>query len=131
MRLAQIKNEADYDRTFFGISVNIASEDDQVLDKEVYEALIKNCPNFQDFTDPPTSGGDPKIRIKGSDAEGNVKIDASNLGEDTMLTAPAVKLEAESVTGVPESLYQKLQDDNRYQSLEKAGEVKFVSWEEK
>ena len=131
MKIAKIKNEADYDRTFFGIDVNLEAEDDRVLEREVYDILIKNCPNFQDLTNPPANGGDPRIRVYGSTDEGDVRIDASGMKEDTKFTAPSVKLEAESVTGVPEHLYDKLQNDNRYKSLEKAGEVKFVEWDEK
>lgn len=135
MKYAKIKNEADYDRTFFGISVTIEPREME-LDQETFQVLNKNCPNFQQMTNPPEHGGEPRIRVLGSTPDGKVRVNGSSengqgLGNPTLFTAPKVKLRANDVTKVPERHYNKLQDNNRFQSLQKDGELRFMGWEER
>lgn len=132
--MATIKNNAKYERTFFGVDVTIESKK-QVIDRDDYSVLIKNCVNFQQMTNPPSYGGQPVIRILGSTPSGDVRINASELGESTMFTAPQVKLNAngdnsDGLTEVPKNFYKKLRTDSRFQSLLDAGELEVIEEEE-
>lgn len=132
MEVVKIRNNVYYDRTFFGVHETIKPKAEQVLDRDVYDILIKHCELFQDMTRPPDSGGDPTIKILDSTPSGDVKVNAKGLGEPTVFTVPAVKLKADSVTSIPRKQYQRLQrKSSRFQSFMKAGELEFVGTEEK
>lgn len=131
MRYAKIKNQASYDRTFFGISETIEPIEDVELDRDVFEVLNKNCPNFQDMTNPPAHGGNPVIKVLGSTSDGDVRINATELNRPTMFTAPKVRLRGDDITEVPESHYHKLENNSKFQSLIKDGELRMMGWEEK
>mgnify|MGYP000323605057 CR=1 FL=1 len=130
MKVAKIKNESYYDKTFFGISVTIEPGEDEI-DLEEFSILNKNCPNFQDFTNPPVDGGKPRIRVLGSTPDNNVRVNAKGLGKTTMFTAPEVKLSANDITEVPKDTFNKLQDDERFNRLLDSGELKMMGWGEK
>lgn len=131
MKIKKIRNNTYYDKTFFGISVTLEPEE-QEIDQEKFEILNKNCPNFQQMTNPPEHGGTPRIRVLGSTPSGDVRLNAEGVGEPTMFTAPAVRLRGDDITGVPKDMYNKLQDDNRFKKLVDAGElVPMEGWEEK
>ncbi|MCF8012293.1 MAG: hypothetical protein K9L56_13535 [Clostridiales bacterium] len=130
MKVAKIKNEADYDRTFFGVGVTIEPKE-MTIDQDEFTVLNKNCRNFQDMTNPPEHGGEPRIRVLGSTPSGDVRINGKNLNKPTLFTAPEVRLKGDDITEVPEQKYNKLQNDNRFNNLIEDGELRFMGMEEK
>jgi len=138
MKVVKIKNENYYDKTFFGISVTIRPPEymeegktEEVLDPHEFEVLNKNCPNFQQFTNPPEHGGTPRIRVLGSTPDGKVRLNAKELGKPTMFTAPEVRLRGDDITEVPKETFNRLKGDNRFQSLVDSGELKIMGEDEK
>ncbi len=120
--------DVDYDRHFLGMSVTIANKERVVLDIDDFEALNKNCVNFQQMTNPPHGGGEPHIRITGSASDGGVVVNAKGLGEPTLFTAPRVRLKADGKTKVSKGNFKKLKKDPRFQNLIEANDIKFVGW---
>lgn len=130
MKFARIKNQKYYDRTFFGIGVTIKTEE-MPIDQEEFEILNKNCRNFQDMTNPPEHGGEPTIRVLGSTPSGDVRVNGKNLNKPTEFTAPEVLLRGNEITKVPKPKYDKLKENNRFNSFIEDGELRFMGMEEK
>lgn len=131
MKTYKIKNNAYYDRTFFGREVDIKAESDEVITKEEFGILNKNCPNFQQMTNPPEHGGNPRIRVLGSTPDDKVRLNAERLGNPTRFTAPEVRLKAngensDGITEIPESKYNKLQDNEKFKKLVKSGDLEVL-----
>lgn len=127
--VAIIRNRADYDRKFLGMSISIDTSE-TALPREDFEALNKNCINFQQMTNPPENGGQPHIRVTGSKPNGDVVLNGQGLGEPTLFTAPRVRLKANGVTHVSKKNFKKLKRDSRFQNLIESNDVEFVGWSE-
>ena len=117
-----IINNANYDRGFFGVSAVLdPNEGTNKIDEETYQALNKNCDNFQDLKNPPANGGEPKIMVQGTTPDRQVKINCSRLTKPTWVNAPKIKLKADEPTEVSDKMFEKLEKDNRFQSLRESG----------
>lgn len=117
-----IINNANYDRTFFGVSAVLDPEEGtETLDKETYRALNKHCENFQDLKNPPANGGEPKIMVRDTTPDQQVEINCSNLTKATMVNASKVRLRADEPTEVSDKMFRELEKNNRFQSLLESG----------
>lgn len=128
MNTVKIKNESEYDRKFFGFEVVLdPNKGTNYVDAEKVSLLSKHSEVFRQLST--SEEGEPEI-IKGSSTpDGKVKLNCEGLSGTRMFNAPKVVLHANEVTKVKQKFYDKLEKDNRFQSLKDAGYIRVLNEE--